>query len=590
MVAKAYSNNDIAVVAWNPGKKLEGCMGFCVERIDMVHGSRTVLPSWVGFAGDPDSKPKVNPDGTSKRVRKTTDEWPIQKFVWRDFTAQAGGRYQYKITQMVRDDSGKLVEGEWTATSNEVELTPVVSPHVACYFNRGILSTQAITEKVPLSKDKKTGQMVRASGWLRRRLNTAGDPTRMRLGGALINALQIPLERAKAVGGQVHAALYELNDPDLVRALHTPVTNLILTDAGTDDATNKDSRAALHQPGVVASIRNRFMPKGHIGHNKFIVCSDSKGRGEAVLSGSTNWTFTGTCGQSNNAVLVQDNGLASAYLEYWNALNKDTVDSGNEGPELPTSANLTNGPQRSAFRASNAAHPVDAKVDGAAVRIWFSPNSPVYNKSPGKPPSAVDLDEINKLIGNAKEGVIFLAFQPGTPSVVDAIAAAKEANPKLFVRGAATSGTVASGFNTSLYHRETSKADLVVTATQIKDDFDYWAKELLKLGFAVIHDKVVVIDPFSDDCVVITGSHNLGVRASTNNDENLLIIKGHRKLAAAYATHVMDVYDHYRWRFQLQSQPHEAAFAGLDPTPKWQDKYFVQGGTPTQEVAFWLGA
>lgn len=64
-------------------------------------------------------------------------------------------------------------------------------------------------------------------------------------------------------------------------------------------------------------------------------------------------------------------------------------------------------------------------------------------------------------------------------------------------------------------------------------------------GFAGSHHG---IDPFSENCVVVTGSHNLGQRASFNNDENLVIIKGQRALAAAYATHVLDVYAHFSWR------------------------------------------
>ena len=55
-----------------------------------------------------------------------------------------------------------------------------------------------------------------------------------------------------------------------------------------------------------------------------------------------------------------------------------------------------------------------------------------------------------------------------------------------------------------------------------------WQKEMLNAGFAIIHDKILVIDPFSDDCVVVTGSHNLGHKASYNNDENLVIIEGNR--------------------------------------------------------------
>jgi phosphatidylserine/phosphatidylglycerophosphate/cardiolipin synthase-like enzyme len=50
---------------------------------------------------------------------------------------------------------------------------------------------------------------------------------------------------------------------------------------------------------------------------------------------------------------------------------------------------------------------------------------------------------------------------------------------------------------------------------------------------AIIHDKIVVIDPSSDDCVVVTGSHNLGFKASYANDENLLVIRGNRALAVA---------------------------------------------------------
>ena len=59
------------------------------------------------------------------------------------------------------------------------------------------------------------------------------------------------------------------------------------------------------------------------------------------------------------------------------------------------------------------------------------------------------------------------------------------------------------------------------------DAFGQWEAELNKAGFAVIHDKIVVIDPFSDNCVVVTGSHNLGYKASYDNDENMAIIRDH---------------------------------------------------------------
>jgi len=54
---------------------------------------------------------------------------------------------------------------------------------------------------------------------------------------------------------------------------------------------------------------------------------------------------------------------------------------------------------------------------------------------------------------------------------------------------------------------------------------------------AIVHAKAIVIDPFSDNCAVITGSHNFSVSASERNDENLVIVRGNTKLAQAHAVH-----------------------------------------------------
>jgi hypothetical protein len=93
----------------------------------------------------------------------------------------------------------------------------------------------------------------------------------------------------------------------------------------------------------------------------------------------------------------------------------------------------------------------------------------------------------------------------------------------------------------------------------------------------------------SPDCVVITGSHNQGFRASFANDENFVIVRGHQSLAHAYATHVMDVYDHYRWRFTLQTTSIKEAFSGLHPTPAWQEKYYAAHSIARRESLMWTG-
>jgi phosphatidylserine/phosphatidylglycerophosphate/cardiolipin synthase-like enzyme len=100
-----------------------------------------------------------------------------------------------------------------------------------------------------------------------------------------------------------------------------------------------------------------------------------------------------------------------------------------------------------------------------------------------------------------------------------------------------------------------------------------FAAEMLKAGNAIIHDKIVVIDPLSDNPVVACGSHNLGYKASYGNDENLLILQGNQSLAQAYAVHVLDIYDHYRFRAEQQAS-HGKAFAGfLQDNDTWQQDY-----------------
>jgi phosphatidylserine/phosphatidylglycerophosphate/cardiolipin synthase-like enzyme len=118
----------------------------------------------------------------------------------------------------------------------------------------------------------------------------------------------------------------------------------------------------------------------------------------------------------------------------------------------------------------------------------------------------------------------------------------------------------------------------IVRASRIEDkgivgDF---GREVLTAGGAIIHDKILVIDPLSDDCSVVLGSHNLGYKASYSNDENMMIVSGHRALAEAYMVHVLDVYEHYRFRAvqaEIEAQGRTGFSGFLDGTDRWQDPY-----------------
>jgi len=225
---------------------------------------------------------------------------------------------------------------------------------------------------------------------------------------------------------------------------------------------------------------------------------------------------------------------------------------------------------------------------------------------------------------SAKHAVLFLAFDPGNNSILDVAGKLLKDKPDLFVRGALTSPVRATNFSAALHaggHSEgpaeegadddaTPKVKVVgesgtpkkegakgsidfrgvpAGAVGAKDAFGKWETELAKYGFAIIHNKIVVIDPFSDDCVVVTGSHNLGFRASHNNDENMLIIRGHRGLAEAYACHVLDLYDHYAWRFLLKQHP-DIFGKPLQGDDTWQERYIKGAEEKSPELRFWMSA
>jgi phosphatidylserine/phosphatidylglycerophosphate/cardiolipin synthase-like enzyme len=559
MPSVAFANNDVAVLAWSYKGRLDGCLGFAIERVDEDSGEVTPLPAWVGFPGDenPDWKPR------------TTREWPVQKFNWRDLTARRGGSYHYRVIPMGGAPGAlRPLAGREPLVTNPVHLTPDLGIFSA-YFNRGILASQSLARKLP--RDPDGSPAVRE---LQRRIRQPGDPLRMALAGDLLIALRSLLDRAAAEGGACYCALFELNDPELCRKLlGSPRVHVILSEAGLHDQANAAIRQSLHEARV--DVTDRMLGPDHLGHNKFIVYVDRAGQPRAVLTGSTNFTAHGLCAQTNNALIIESPRLARVYLDCWRRLKRDVGQSRGDPDRL----------QAPGLREDNRRARRLTLEDGSHADVWFAPNGRERLKTPVTPP---DLGEVFALIHGARHGVLFLAFQPGTPSVLDAVASAQAARPGLFVRGALTRAPEGRRYAVDLFHLSGAHPDVrVIEAAAVRDEYASWQAELLTAGHAVIHDKIVVIDPFSDAPTVITGSHNLGYKASYANDENLLIVRGHGPLAAAYTTHVMDIYDHFRWRHKL-AVAGDRAWSALDPTDGWQDKYFRPDSPWRKELAFWM--
>lgn len=612
--AVAIANNEVAYVAWEiDGPTIPGCLGFHVVREyldanDNVTDERP-LASYVAFKG------QRNPDW----LPQNTTVWPVQKFNWRDLTLRKkrgaaerrpdNDRVRYRIravgalrdglepvaviAESHRDRDGTLVHHQYEGTpiplgyltapawSNAIDVTASRPPFTSSFTN-GILSTQFLAKV--LNED---GTI--APNELEKHLRTPNDWLRNYLAGDVLPILHAFFAQP---GGRFHAALYELEDEELVAILTANAArlDLILSDAGSgvdedaeanDDAKkptiydtrNAPARALLRAiadtPGSGCTMQNRlFNGSGHIGHNKFVVWLDATGTPRSVVTGSTNWTWSGVAGQSNNCIRIDDDDVAGAFFQYWTRLHADAL----ADPD-PLSAKAKGANQSDTLKSANRA---PARLDlgsGASAELWFSPNMPGKQKpttgaKPSLPPP--DMDRLFSLVRKAEHAIFFLVFMPsrgGVNSIVSEAISLGLKDSSLNVVGAISDTQAMWGYEPSTKTTSGKKLPAwsphvfqqagisVVRATALTDREiarslgDFKTDETLTLGCAIIHDKVVVVDPLDPEkCVVAFGSHNLGYKASYANDENLMIVRGHAPLAKAYAAHVLDVYDHYRFR------------------------------------------
>ena len=475
---------------------------------------------------------------------------------------------------------------------------------VSAAFTNGFLSTQWIRKALNTPAGKSPSpKKVQAA------ISTKGNSIRQVLTGDVLSFLTRLLNRASSEGGELYMALYELGDDELRKAIENSGArcHLILSNTAQAkpqgggssskiwDAENAPERPVLRKAHV--DLQDRLFNNDHIGHNKFVVYVDTKNQARAVLTGSTNWTSTGLCGQTNNSLLIESNDVADAYRHYWERLSKDPILS----PKPPGSTgSLKTNVQGQTLRVDNMKSDA-AKLDAGKtdVTLWYSPNTRATKKDENSP-TPMDLSMVFSIMRGAKQAVLFLVFLParfGNQSIIAEAVKVGQEDKELFVMGAISDGSALPNYIVPPPKKNAPKGSktktivepaifipqgapnvLFIRAVQlmkatVTGDFN---PEMLTLGHAIIHDKIVVVDPLSKDCAVITGSHNLGYKASYGNDENLLVVRGNQALAQAYAVHIIDVYDHYKFRaVQLEraNQKKDLWEGFLDTNDRWQDPY-----------------
>jgi phosphatidylserine/phosphatidylglycerophosphate/cardiolipin synthase-like enzyme len=582
---KVYANDDDALIIWNVPAAIPDCLGFAIQRRTYdpadpamkTIAHEDVLPNRIGFVDDPNAAPGSTALSTVS---------PFQRFWWTDHAAAQGDILSYRVIPMV-GTVGQLsmaedLASEWSPIR---VLSAPPNSRFNPFFNRGFVISQFMARY--LDRKHLTPEQFKAN------ISTDDeDVIRKFLYGYLGPALFSELRDAASSGGEIFAALYELDDDELIDLLcalgaraHVVLSNGSIKKKKTETTEearkhdqNKDGRARLLTAGVDVSDVDRFTSPGALAHNKFLVRTDADGNLLTAWTGSTNWTTTGLCTQLNNGLLIRDIAIAQEFLDQWNRLHKaksvfpkPLVDSNTE--DKPFEAP----PEAQAFA------PFPTPPPPSAGTIWFS-------RTHGK----VDLQALDNEIKAAKAGILFLMFQPGSNGALPTVKQAAQ-NPDLYVRGVVSElpsddqhpaddqqhADVAVVRDDQTQHLTTP----IIEPEGIAHPVSNWALGELThadvrshIGFAIVHSKTLVIDPFGDHPVVITGSHNFSEPASTKNDENFLIVKDDPPLAEAYAVHIMAAYDHYRYRAaQIENK-------GLARTDDWMDPKLAES---TEELRVW---
>ncbi len=510
-----------------------GVLGFAIERIDHTEDERYWLK---GFRTFEETDPSLPPGSLVSSL-----EHPIQAFLWGDFTAKPAHDYTYRIVAL-RGKPKKLEQSE-TVTVKIATEDEAIGDH-AIYFNRGVAGSQAYARKF---KNLPPDQVPKGRAW-------------EWLSRGLVEALLAFIKQAKGNQYELRAALYEFHYLPVLQAFSaaqkTGATVKIIFDAKPNGQNypKQANQAAIANANIEALTLPRQANPSYIAHNKFIVLLKD-GKPLQVWTGSTNITDGGIFGHSNVGHIVRDPAVAASYLAYWEALSQD-----------PTAAKL---------------------------RLWTEQQTPV---SKGLPPNATttifsprrSLAAL-EWYADRMEATHTAVFLTAAFGVNDRLATVLSAD-KDYLRYVLLEK---EGGNIEALRRDPDTR-IAVGAVKKGDTFDRFLQEKttnLNTHVRYIHTKYMLIDPLSDDPLVITGSANFSDASTKNNDENMLVIRGDRRVADIYLGEFMRLFNHCYSRYvtTLQaSEPKAAKAVYLTPDDSWLTGYYEPGSPKQKERLYFV--
>ena len=203
---KVYDNGDHTCLVWLPAnaQAIPNCRGFTIHRTRKPAAGGPIKDEYLhGFVGFSDDD-KLDPNAPWKH--------PLQRYVWWDYLVDPGDVVQYSVVPVVGPDKDhlRLSQADASAQTPPMTITGQASAHISAYFNKGIVSAQWVTRALA---------SVGTGAKLDTLIAQSGNSLRNALSGLLRRQLLDMLNDVKKNDGEIYAALYELNDPELIPAL-----------------------------------------------------------------------------------------------------------------------------------------------------------------------------------------------------------------------------------------------------------------------------------------------------------------------------------------------------------------------------------
>lgn len=468
----------------------KGLLGFSLYRVDKTENEQYWLLGFRTF----EETYKNPPQG----ALVSSQQHPIQDFVWSDFTAKPDHKYIYKVVP-VYGQPKNLEYGPAIEVEVETESEADGVHHV--YFNRGVIGSQAYAREFNNQNpdDLKGAEQEKAFKWLSRGLE---------------EAMLKFIGQASAPGFGLRAAVYEFSYEPAIAAFgdaQQKCKNVqIVYDARIPGSGKKKTDAQKRVAAVEKLLKKhglddvstpRTLGASYISHNKFIVLLE-RGKAAAVWTGSTNFTESGIFGQSNVGHVVRDPLVAQAYLDYWTRLQADPAQ-----PRIKSDNNALD-PDIENYPPANGVTEIFSPRKNLAMLDWY----------------AGDMHEAKTLVCfTAAFGVnkVFLDVFKGKQSHLNYIFLEKWGVQK--AQAEATKKTLGEDHYNQVAVGNYLDKNVLTEYLEAR-----WKAELknpISTHVRYTHNKFMLVDPLGDDPVVVTGSANFSNASTTNNDENMLVIR-----------------------------------------------------------------